>query len=247
MKRCFDTTGGLCFVLPALILLAAFLPAACRKHGDFTAAKPSGVTASPQEVYPKAARDIRSYEPLTADEQRRLLAAARESLEMYCRCRSLPKVDGASASCPHLREKRGVFVTLEEDGMLRGCIGCFEAELPLYAIVPHMAVQSGFADPRFKPLRAEELSKLKIEISVYLSTIEPIQSLDEFVPGKHGIVLEKGDRRATFLPQVATEQGWDKETTLRHLSLKAGLPSNAWKDPDARFFIYETQVFREGG
>ncbi|MFO7907158.1 MAG: AMMECR1 domain-containing protein [Pirellulaceae bacterium] len=97
--------------------------------------------------------------------------------------------------------------------------------------------------PRFAPLSNTELPKIDIEISV-LTPARPIASPDEFIPGRHGIILKKGISKAVFLPQVATEQGWDRETTLTHLALKAGLGPNEWRR-GAEFEVFEAIVFSE--
>jgi AMMECR1 domain-containing protein len=92
---------------------------------------------------------------------------------------------------------------------------------------------------------SDELRNLEIEISVYRTCVVSITSPDEFVVGEEGIILKVGGAEATYLPQVATEQGWDRTATLENLCLKAGLRRDAWKDRDARFSVYVTQVFRE--
>ncbi|MGQ9854733.1 MAG: AmmeMemoRadiSam system protein A, partial [Candidatus Oleimicrobiaceae bacterium] len=145
-----------------------------------------------------------------------------------------------------MKERRGVFVTITKHGELRGCIGHHESDVPLYKLVPQMAVASAFQDPRFPPLRKSELGEIKIKVSVYLTNVYQIDNLDHFVMGRHGIIMYKDGRGATFLPEVPVEAGWKtKEEELRNLCLKAGLPPDAWKQ-GATFYLYETQVFEEG-
>jgi AmmeMemoRadiSam system protein A len=120
-----------------------------------------------------------------------------------------------------------------------------DSPLPLVRLVPEMALASAFGDPRFPPLSATELRNLEIEISVYRTGVVPIASPDEIVVGEQGIILEVGDAAATFLPQVATEQGWSRVETFENLCLKAGLDRDAWKSRGARFSVYVTQAFRE--
>jgi AmmeMemoRadiSam system protein A len=134
-------------------------------------------------------------------------------------------------------------VTLHLDDALRGCIGTLEAVQPLYENVIHNARNAAFRDSRFSPLTAPEFDRIDIEISV-LTPPRAIASLDEFVIGRHGIILEKGHHRAVFLPQVAPEQGWDKETTLAFLSRKAGLGPDDWRR-GATFSVFEAVVFGE--
>jgi len=189
-------------------------------------------------------------EPLTADEQAFLLRLARSSIEEYLKTGSCPTFD-VPAGSTHLGEKRGCFVTLYERSgtglALRGCIGTHESDLPLVRLIPEMALASAFGDPRFPRLRPDELGNLEIEISVYRSGVVPIASPDDFVVGEEGIILEVGRAEATYLPQVATEQGWDRVATFENLCLKAGLRPDAWKDRDARFSVYVTQAFQERG
>ena len=135
------------------------------------------------------------------------------------------------------------FVTLHLDGALRGCIGSLEAEVPLYRDVMDNACNAAFTDYRFSPVTQEELSRIDIEISVLTPSV-PIDSPDEFIVGEHGIILEKGRYRAVFLPQVAPQQGWDRETTLTHLALKAGLKSTDWRY-GASFSVFKAVVFGE--
>ena len=122
-----------------------------------------------------------------------------------------------------LNVKCGAFVSLHKHGRLRGCIGHFGEDYPLYEIVAEMARAAAFEDPRFTPVRREELDDIDIEISV-LTPMRRIQSLDEFELHRHGIYIRKGYRSGTFLPQVADEVNWTKEEFVAHCSQdKAGL------------------------
>ncbi|MBN2641049.1 MAG: AmmeMemoRadiSam system protein A [Victivallales bacterium] len=151
-----------------------------------------------------------------------------------------------AAKIPGIKNPGACFVTLHTaDNMLRGCIGNIAATENLGANLEHNAVNAAFLDPRFPAVASvDELNTLKIEVSV-LTPMRDISSADEFIPGQHGIVLMLHGRSAVFLPQVAPEQGWDRETTLRHLSMKAGLPSDAWQNASARFRVFEALVFAE--
>ncbi len=140
-----------------------------------------------------------------------------------------------------LHRPGAAFVTVTRHARLRGCIGTIKATEPLYASVMHNAVNAVRNDMRFNPVTPAELGDLELEISV-LSPMRPIASPDEFRVGKQGIVLEKDGRRAVFLPQVATEQGWDRDQTLGHLAVKAGLPADAWKT-GAHFQVFTTQSY----
>ena len=140
-----------------------------------------------------------------------------------------------------LNSKCGAFVSLHKHGRLRGCIGHFGEDIPLHEIVAEMARAAAFEDPRFSPVRREELEDIDIEISV-LTPMRRIQSLDEFELHRHGIYIRKGYRSGTFLPQVADEVNWTKEEFVGHCSQdKAGLGWDGWKD--AELYVYEAIVF----
>jgi len=144
-----------------------------------------------------------------------------------------------------LRDRGGCFVTLNTaSGELRGCIGTIVSPEPLGDNLRRNALNAAFHDPRFFPVAPCELPKLSIEVSI-LSGPSRIPAVEDFIVGAQGIIFELGQYHAVFLPQVATEQGWDRETTLNHLARKAGLPADAWRHPQARFSIFEAEVFGE--
>jgi hypothetical protein len=137
----------------------------------------------------------------------------------------------------------GSFVTLKINGALRGCIGKFVSDDPLYKVVGASAISSAFEDPRFPPLTKEEYKITDIEITV-LGPLVKIEKPDEIVLGKHGIYIKKDMRSGTMLPQVATENGWSVEQFLGYTSRdKAGIGWDGWKDAD--IFIYEGAVLEE--
>ena len=182
------------------------------------------------------------YSPLDEAAQKELLSMARTAIESYAKTGKIPKF---KPKYEVLKEKRGVFVTLTERKQLRGCIGHHESDIPLYKLVPDMAVAAGFRDPRFPPLSESELDHIKIKVSVYLTNVYKLDDIDEFKMGKQGIIMEKDGRGATYLPEVPIEAGWEtKEEELESLCRKAGLPLNAWQE-GAEFHVYETQVFGE--
>ncbi|KKM94856.1 hypothetical protein LCGC14_1194180, partial [marine sediment metagenome] len=182
---------------------------------------------------------------LNDNEQLTLLKIARETLETYIKERKLPDVNnGKYTFTQKLKEKRGVFVTLNKNGSLRGCIGHILPREPLFKAVMKNIINSSTNDTRFTPVSEDELSDLEIDISV-LSPIKKITGPEKFIPGKHGIIIRMLGSGAVFLPQVATEQGWNREETLCHLCKKAGLPAYAWKDDDMEFFIFTAEVIYE--
>jgi AmmeMemoRadiSam system protein A len=143
-----------------------------------------------------------------------------------------------------LRAPCGAFVTLKKGGALRGCIGHIAASRPLFETVREVAVSSAFEDPRFPPLGKEEWGATTIEISV-LSPFEKITDAGRIRVGTHGIMIRRGNRSGLLLPQVATEQGWDRDTFLTHTCLKAGLPADAWTSPETSIEIFSAIVFHE--
>ncbi|MEW6686240.1 MAG: AmmeMemoRadiSam system protein B [Candidatus Edwardsbacteria bacterium] len=179
---------------------------------------------------------------LTEIEKKELLRIARTSIETAVRGKPIPKFQATTSI---LSEKRGVFVTLHEHGELRGCIGYIEGIKPLYEAVSEMAVAAATQDFRFSPVKGEELSKIDLEISV-LTPLKKIEDIDEIVLGRDGVVVRRSGRSGVFLPQVATETGWDKEEFLSHLCYdKAGLPPDAWKDSKTEIFVFSAEVFSE--
>ncbi|MEW6234320.1 MAG: AmmeMemoRadiSam system protein B [Candidatus Omnitrophota bacterium] len=142
-----------------------------------------------------------------------------------------------------LKEKKGVFVTLNKKGELRGCIGDLQGSDPLCQTAAKTVLLSAFRDTRFNQLQKEELKDVDIEISV-MSPRQPVDSWKDIVLGRDGFILEKKGRSALFLPQVALEQGWTVEDALKHLCLKAGLQEDDWKS-GCSFQTFTAQVFGE--
>jgi AmmeMemoRadiSam system protein A len=177
---------------------------------------------------------------LTLDERRQLLAIARAAFEAAVHGRR-PRADtrpAASATGP------GAFVTILCDGELRGCLGRISTELPLPGLIEHLAQEVADSDPRFDPVRPEELLSIRMEISV-LTEEREVGHVGEIEVGRHGLIAEQGSRRGLLLPQVATDHGWDLEAFVTHTCLKAGLAADAWRR-GARLYVFEAQVFGEG-
>ncbi|HOO77669.1 MAG TPA: AmmeMemoRadiSam system protein B [bacterium] len=172
-----------------------------------------------------------------------LLKTAREALTAVVNGRPLPD---SPIDDPELQGHRGAFVTLNENGALRGCIGQFTADEPLYRVVRTMAREAALHDPRFVPVSPAEADRIDIEISV-LSPMRRISDpLREVVPGKHGIYIRRGARGGTYLPQVATEHHMGLEEFLSSCCAhKAGLAPDAWKDPETEVYVYTAEVFGE--
>ncbi|NLA24272.1 MAG: AmmeMemoRadiSam system radical SAM enzyme [Bacteroidales bacterium] len=179
---------------------------------------------------------------LSNEDKKELLNIARSTLSQKLEKNKDYKPNSENYS-KELKSECGVFVTLNKNNDLRGCIGRFNPDIPLYQLVGEMALASAFNDTRFQPLRKEELNDIEIEISV-LTPMVKIKDIDEIELGKHGIYIKSGYRSGTFLPQVATQTGWTKEEFLGHCSRdKAGIGWEGWKN--AEVYIYEAIVFDE--
>jgi len=181
---------------------------------------------------------------LSPEEQQALLALARATMLTHLtREEQLAEWFASHQLAPNLRAPAGAFVTLHTlpERKLRGCIGSIQPVGSLVDTVVHCAVQVLY-DPRFPSVRLGELAELEIEISV-LSPPEPVADASAIRLGEHGVILKKGPYSAVFLPQVATETGWDRETFLARLAQKAGLPPEAWRQ--AELAVFTAQVFAE--
>jgi AmmeMemoRadiSam system protein A len=177
--------------------------------------------------------------PLGDDDKRTLLRHARSTIERFLTTETAPLLRAGGA----LSRKQGAFVTLEENGRLRGCIGHMAADRPLTQVVGYCALQAAFNDQRFEPLAMEELSEVDIEISL-LTPLVPVETYEDIVLGRDGVVLEKDGRSAVFLPSVAVEQGWDRDEMLSRLCRKAGLSETAWR-AGTNFYTFRADVFCE--
>jgi AmmeMemoRadiSam system protein A len=177
---------------------------------------------------------------LPPSDRKALLALARSTIERYLTTGTLPLPRGFS---PVAWREQAVFVTLKKNGQLRGCIGQLRADRPLCQAVGAKAVQAAFQDHRFSPVELSELPLIDIEISL-LTPSKSVAGPEEIQIGRDGVTLIKDGRSATFLPEVAVEQGWSREETLEHLCRKAGLAGGCWRE-DARFETYQTIAFHE--
>ncbi len=178
---------------------------------------------------------------LDENEKAILLRNARESIESALERRQ-PAYPPSTAN---LKTRAGAFVTLRtKSGSLRGCIGTIVGRAPLDESIRETARSSAFQDFRFKPVEREDWQDIEIEISV-LTPLARVESVSAIVPGLHGVYLRKGANSGIFLPQVASEQGWDRDELLAHLCAKAGLPADAWKSSDAEISVFTALVFAE--
>lgn len=182
---------------------------------------------------------------LSDEDKQQLLKLARGTLEGYVKDGQVPTPEHLGIKItPGMSQNMGAFVTLTEKGELRGCIGEIVPMRALCKAVMEHAIDAGVNDTRFNPVTVAELPQLHYEITAWPTAPQPVASYKDIVLGKHGIVLRKSGHTALFLPQVPGEQGWDVEQTLTHLSAKAGLPPDAWKE-GASLSVFEGIIFSE--
>ncbi|HOZ45460.1 MAG TPA: AmmeMemoRadiSam system protein B [Candidatus Hydrogenedentes bacterium] len=255
-----DGTGAtICGRCPLGVLLA-MLPADAEGHlchydssgrmtGDYSNAV-SYVSAAFTGAWPEREAVVDEETPdeakasLSDEDKQALLKLARRTLEYYLKHKDTPTPEDLDVPVTEgMKQIMGAFVTLHEHGQLRGCIGEIVPRREVYKAVIDHAIDAGVNDYRFDRVQAKELPDLEFEISALTAPV-PVGSYNEIVLGKHGMVLSKNGRSAVFLPQVAPEQGWDLATTLTHLSMKAGLPADAWRE-GATYTIFEALVFGE--
>ena len=172
---------------------------------------------------------------LTEAEGAALLSFACGTVGAAVRHERLPQVPRDAA----LREPRGVFVTLQSRGHLRGCLGHIEADQPLVAATARMAEAVASEDPRFRPVQPDELAGMSVEVSV-LSPLFPIAPL-EVIAGMHGLLIRRGRSAGLLLPQVATEHDLDRAAFLQALCQKANLPPDAWQAPGTTLQAFTVQ------
>lgn len=180
-------------------------------------------------------------EILNKEEKAFLLNVARTSIEAAVNNKTPPPFEPPTE---RLNDPRGVFVTLTRNGMLRGCIGYIQAVKALVTSVSEMAISAALNDPRFPPVSSKEIEDLSIEISV-LTPLVKIDDPEKVKVGRDGIYIKRGMFAGLLLPQVATEQGWDRTTFLEQTCFKAGLPKDAYRETDTDIFIFQALIFNE--
>jgi len=148
------------------------------------------------------------------------------------------------------KEKRGIFVTLTKNGMLRGCIGFPEPSFPLIEAVQEAAKSAAFGDPRFPPIMPDEWTSIKIEVTVLtppqiITIQDPSEYPEKIQIGRDGLIVESNFNKGLLLPQVPVEWHWDKTEFLSQTCLKAGLPHDAWKNPETKIYSFQGEIFSE--
>jgi len=175
----------------------------------------------------------------TKEQQKALLKLARDSITSRFTGKPIPYPQDEA-----FRIKTGVFVTLNEKGELRGCIGYIRGYKDLVTSVAEMAQAAAFQDPRFPPVKEHELNDIRIEISV-LSDLYPVKDISEIVIGRDGLMINHPYGSGLLLPQVPVEWHWDLPTFLRQLCYKAGLGPDSWKDKQAQLYRFTAEIFSE--
>ena len=185
---------------------------------------------------------------LTCVEGRTAVHLAREALTNYI---GMKKVIELERLPPVFKEMRGVFVTLHEDGDLRGCIGYPMPILPLGRAIVDSAINACSRDPRFPRVRKEELERIEVEVTILTQPepyTQPKKKLPELVQiGRDGLIVTRGPYTGLLLPQVAPEWGFDSMEFLAQTCVKAGLPADAWLDEDTEVQHFQAQIFAEAG
>ncbi len=177
---------------------------------------------------------------LSETDRKNILEFARQAVvEAVFRRKILEEIPKSEVFEPHC----GVFVTLLVRGKLRGCIGVIEAKEQLGASIARCAAGAALEDPRFSAMQPDELSGMEVEVSL-LSPLKRIQP-EEVEIGKHGLLVEQGIHRGLLLPQVATEHHLGREEFLRETCHKAGLPLDAWKQPDTHIYGFTCEILKE--
>jgi len=178
---------------------------------------------------------------LSPREKDELLKIARKSVETAVRDHKQYEYS-PPVGFEALEQERGAFVTLKENGQLRGCIGYVAPYKPLSITVRDVAMFAALRDSRFRPVSTSELGALEYEISV-LSPLRRVLDVKEIRVGQHGLIMKQGDTEGLLLPQVPVEAKWDRATFLEETCYKAGLPRNCWQDANTDIFRFTALVF----
>ena len=186
-------------------------------------------------------RAEKEEEYLTREEKEYLMQIAKEAVYNRIRGKSYTPPPPPTEK---LARPSGVFVTLKNRGVLRGCIGYVIPIKPLYIATAEVAGEAAVNDPRFSPVRPEEFDDLEFEISV-LTPLEKVEDINEIEVGKHGLLIRAGYYQGVLLPQVPVEYGWDRYEFLDNTCLKAGLSPGCWKEPGVEIYKFSAYVFTD--
>ncbi len=182
---------------------------------------------------------------LTPEEGEKAVRLARKAIETYLSRKETieDRFDGVFA------EKRGVFTTLTKHGELRGCIGFPYPIRRLDEAIVESAISAATQDPRFPPVRLQEMDEIDVEVTVLTPPekldVPPEKRAEAIEVGRHGLMVVYGPYSGLLLPQVAVEHGMDEEEFLTHTCLKAGLPPDCWLMKGVDIYTFEGQIFKE--
>ena len=184
---------------------------------------------------------------LTEEEGKMGLRLARAAIEKYLSENTRLKApEDLPAS---FEEKRGVFVTLNKYGNLRGCIGYPYPVFKLKDAIIDAAISAAVGDPRFAPVTRGEFEDVTIELTILtmpqVLKVKPKELPKHIEIGRLGLIVKKGLYQGLLLPQVATEYNWSAEEFLCQTCWKAGLPQDAWLEEDTEVSTFEGQIFKE--
>jgi len=224
----------LCGAFPVLITMEVSRRVGANMGVLFKYANSGEVTDDKDRVVGYASLGLYNN-PITEGEKKELLELAKDTITGYVTNGKVPELE---INNPKLKADGAVFVTIKMNGLLRGCIGHIQPVIPLYQSVIRNAVAACSSDPRFPPMKEEDLKHMDVEISI-LSPLRPLKDVKNIQLGKHGLFIVKGMQSGLLLPQVATELGWNRDTFLEQVCAKAGLPKDAWKDAELYAFTAE--------
>jgi AmmeMemoRadiSam system protein A len=224
----------LCGGFPVLITMEVARMAGANMGVLFDYANSGDVTGDKDKVVGYASIGLYNS-PFTEEEKKELLILARDAITGYV---TNGKAPGIEMKNPKLKADGAVFVTIKMNGSLRGCIGHIQPVMPLYQSVIRNAVAACSSDPRFPPMKKDELKDMGVEVSI-LSPLKPLKDVKDIQVGKHGLFIVKGMQSGLLLPQVASELGWNRDTFLEQVCAKAGLSKDAWRDAELYTFTAE--------
>lgn len=185
---------------------------------------------------------------LSEEQGQFLVKLAREAITVYLKERRVIPIP--EHTDPVMKENMGVFVTLNKENCLRGCIGYPEPVMPLINAVIDAAISAAVRDPRFNCVEIGELDSIDLELSVLtkpelIEVEDPTEYLDHIIIGEDGLIIERGPNRGLLLPQVATDWGWGKEEFLSNTCNKAGLNPDCWLNDDVKIYKFSSEIFEE--
>ncbi len=197
---------------------------------------------------PRDFKVIRGMSMLSEEEGKFLVKLAEDAIEAFVK--EQKKINVPENTPDILKEEMGVFVTLNKDGILRGCIGYPEPINPLVNAVIDVAISAAVNDPRFSPINTNELKDIEVEVSVLtkpelVEVKSPEEYMDKIKVGEDGLIIERGSYKGLLLPQVAVEWGWNVEEFLYNTCVKAGLTADCWLYPDIKVYKFGSQIFNE--